>query len=402
MQPINKYLGVDFYHAAAHHYLRRHPRFFNLQKATEFNKLAFNLAESTDDIELQLLSLKTEAVIANRSRNPYWELQIAYKARRIGRFASNHSRFWQLYELAMSNFLVGNIAGAFDFSNEMEELLILSRMESSRDYLQCLYVRAQFHFQKSEYIEGRQLHVRIVNKTSPTRLPTLHAHSLASIAYLDVLTQGGVDQILANVSAARAVSATLGSSSINTMCSYVTAELSLSGGDTEAARSALAGCLSKVRGIRTDLSGLCLANLSDPKNGMYGPRDTFRWVMSYLGFTQKTKDPWGTLHALRRLGDLYTIMGDEGTALNVFHAVLEGATKLDIHLLRAECMVGIGDILNRRGESMQAKEIWAGAHPLFVRSSQMKDAAAVEKRLEQRTEPDHQFGQVNCQDGGID
>ncbi|KAF7350049.1 NB-ARC domain-containing protein [Mycena venus] len=164
--------GVDFYNAAAEHYLRRHPRFFNLQKAAEFNKLAFTLAESTDDIELQLLSLRTEAIIANRSKNPYWELQIAYKARRIGRFASNHSRLWQLYELAMSNFLVGNIAGAFDFSNEMEELLISSRMESSRDYLHCLYLRAQFHFQKSEYIEGRQLHARIVNETSSKRLPT--------------------------------------------------------------------------------------------------------------------------------------------------------------------------------------------------------------------------------------
>ncbi|KAJ7907096.1 hypothetical protein B0H13DRAFT_1879918 [Mycena leptocephala] len=292
----------------------------------------------------------------------------------------------------MASFLVGNVAGAFDFSNEMEELLISSRMESSRDYLHCLYARAQFHFQKTEYIEGRQLHARIVNKTSPTRLPTLHAHSLASIAYLDVLTQGGVDQIIANVGAARAVYATLGSSSADIMCSYVTAELALSGGDTQAA----------LRGVRTDLSGLCLASLADAKNGMHGTRDTLRWAVSYLGFTQKIKDPWGTLHALRRLGDIYTILGDEETALNVFHAALEGATKLDIHLLRAECMVGIGDILNRRGESMQAKEIWAGAHPLFVRSSQMKDAAAVEKRLEQPTELDHQIGtQVNCQGGGV-
>ncbi|KAJ7907095.1 hypothetical protein B0H13DRAFT_1879917 [Mycena leptocephala] len=42
--------SVDFYHAAANHYLRRHPRFFNIQKAAEFNKLAFTLAESTDDM----------------------------------------------------------------------------------------------------------------------------------------------------------------------------------------------------------------------------------------------------------------------------------------------------------------------------------------------------------------
>jgi hypothetical protein len=45
-------------------------------------------------------------------------------------------------------------------------------------------------------------------------------------------------------------------------------------------------------------------------------------------------------------------------------------------------MVGIADILVRRGDLMQAKEMWAAACPLFVRSSRMKDAAAVQERLQ--------------------
>jgi hypothetical protein len=105
------------------------------------------------------------------------------------------------------------------------------------------------------------------------------------------------------------------------------------------------------------------------------------------------KDPLGTSHALRCLADLYAISGEEETALNLYHAGLQGGTSMDVHRLRAECMVGIGDILIRRGNLIQAKEMWEGAHPLFVRSSRLKDVAAVEKRLEQlshtQSDPSH-------------
>ncbi|KAJ7928349.1 hypothetical protein B0H13DRAFT_2311627 [Mycena leptocephala] len=116
---------------------------------------------------------------------------------------------------------------------------------------------------------------------------------------------------------------------------------------------------------------------------MHGAVDTFRWVVSCLAFVQKKKDPLGTLHALRCLADLYTIFADEATALNLFQAALAGGTAMDVHRLRAECMVGIGEIMLRRGDPTQAREMWTAAHPLFLRSPRMKDAAAVEKRLGQ-------------------
>jgi hypothetical protein len=103
--------------------------------------------------------------------------------------------------------------------------------------------------------------------------------------------------------------------------------------------------------------------------------------MVYFAFERKTKQLPGTLTALRCLADIYTVLGDEETALNLFHMALEGATKLDIHHLRAECMTGIGDIMMRRGNPVQAEEMWTNAHPLFASSSQMKDAALIEERI---------------------
>jgi hypothetical protein len=95
--------------------------------------------------------------------------------------------------------------------------------------------------------------------------------------------------------------------------------------------------------------------------------DTFCWAVVNLAFVQIAKNPVGTLHALRRLADLHLSLEDDETALHIFHAVLEGGTKMDIHRLRAECMVGIGDIVLRRGNLIEAKEMWGvPTHSLCV------------------------------------
>jgi hypothetical protein len=126
--------------------------------------------------------------------------------------------------------------------------------------------------------------------------------------------------------------------------------------------------------------------------------------MVYLAFEQKMKDPVETVYALRRLADLYSIMDDEETALNLFHAVLEAATRMDIHRVRAECMLGIGDIMIRRGDATQAKEMWTGAHPHFLKASQIKHGAAVKKRLGQlpATEKNLSSALPVMRDGSVD
>jgi hypothetical protein len=73
---------------------------------------------------------------------------------------------------------------------------------------------------------------------------------------------------------------------------------------------------------------------------------------------------------------LYRLFDDE-TALHLFHTALGSGIKMHIHHLRAECMVGIGDNMIQRCNPMQAMEMLGAAHPLFVHSLRMKDAALV-------------------------
>ncbi|KAJ7797081.1 hypothetical protein B0H13DRAFT_1934329 [Mycena leptocephala] len=222
-------------------------------------------------------------------------------------------------------------------------------------------VRADILVGKSEYPGARQIYSKIV-KTSPRCSPRLHAYALCWIAWMDILMDGEVAGIL--------------------LCSSVAAELQLYRGDIQNARAASLECLSKSRGTQTDIADNCLAALADPASRMHETFDTFRWAVVYLAFVPQAKDPIGILQALRRLADSNMSLEDDETALHLFHTALESGTKMHIHRLRAECMVGIGEIMLRRDDSMKAMENLGAAYPLFSRSSHMKDAASVKNRQE--------------------
>jgi tetratricopeptide (TPR) repeat protein len=366
-------------------------RYLNISKAIEFNKHAFALAQRADDIDLQLQSLDTEHIIAHTCCDPYWALKVVHKARDIAGLISMGPRehVWLAYE-ARACKTSGNLPRALDLCMQAEELLISVGMMDSDRYLAALDICGNVHSLKSEYLEARQQYAQMAEKTSQTCSPGYHAHALCSIAEMDILMEGEVADIVANLNAAESVYVAFGSRRI-LLCSVVTAELKLYCGDTEDARAAFLECLSKCRSIYPDLVAGCLAALADPAYRMHGTMDSFRWAVVYLAFVQKTKHPIATLHALRCLADVHMSLEDDETALHLFHAALEGGTKIDIHRLRAECMVGIGEIMLRRGDPIEAKEMWAAAHPLFVRSSRMKDATSVKKRLEQlsHTRQDH-------------
>ncbi|KAJ7907618.1 hypothetical protein B0H13DRAFT_2501480 [Mycena leptocephala] len=373
--------AVTFHNAVAWHYLTTGHK--DLSKAIEFNQRAFALAEKAGDVDLQLQSLDTEFYTAHINQDPYRAIETAHKARDVAGFISSSPVGYPwIQREAWAQCWMGNLSRALELCTEAEQLLTSLGMEGSDWYLEILDVRADVGFRKSEYLEARQLHAQIVEKTSPTCSQWYHANSLCFIAQLDILMEGKVTDIVSNAKAAENVYVSFGSRRI-LFCSWLTAELKLQRGDIDSARADVLDCLSKSRGIYPDLPQFCLAALADPAHRMHGVMDTFRWAMISLAFVQKKKDPVGAVNALRSIADLYSIMYEEDTALNLFHAALEGGTKMDIHRLRAQCMVGIGDIMLRRGDPMQAREMWGAAQPLFIRSSRMKDAAAVEKRLQQ-------------------
>jgi hypothetical protein len=128
---------------------------------------------------------------------------------------------------------------------------------------------------------------------------------------------------------------------------------------------------------------LSLETLSDISNKLCGLEKTSHWATTYFALSRKTKDLVNTYQALKCLGDILLDQGDDETAMNVFQAVLDGSTEMDVHRRRADCMSRIGDISVRGGQPNKARDMWEAALPLFVRSSQAKDATAIERKLSQ-------------------
>jgi hypothetical protein len=278
---------------------------------------------------------------------------------------------------------MGNLSRALDLCMQAEESLMVDKMEDSAHCLEILDLRANILWLRSEYLEAHQVFAQMAQKTSPTRSLWYHAHALCGMVEMDILMEGEtVDtDILSNLNAAEAVYASENSGRI-LWCSVLAAKINLMRGDTEIARVAFLECLSKSRDHSPDIVRDCLASLADPRHKMYGPLDTFRWAVVFFASAQKANEPADRLEALRRLADVHMIMGDDETALHLFHTALKGGTSMGIYRLRAECMVGIGDIMLRCRETMQAMDIWEAAHPLFVRSSRRKDAVLVKQRLQ--------------------
>ncbi|KAJ7874636.1 hypothetical protein B0H13DRAFT_1894461 [Mycena leptocephala] len=348
--------AVHFYNALARYHL--FPNSFDFDKAKEFNETAIAFAQKADDIDLQVACLKTELYLAFSIVDPYKVMKVVDKTRSIGRLPSN-SRFWKYvwstWE-AWASCHLGYMSHALVVCMEAHSALTSMGLEGSDFYLDHLDLQADIHTQKTEYLEARRPHAEIVKKTSPTCSPWYHANSLFNMVQLDILTQRKVTDIGAHLEAAEAVYAVLGRPK-GVAFSWLSAELDLYRGDIISGRAALIVVLSRRGWTRPDILQQCLAALGDPRHRMHGTSDTFEWVV--------------------------TMFGDEEMALVLYHAGLQGGTTMDVHRLRAECMVGIGDILNRRGGLIQAKEMWEGAHPPFLRSSRVTDATAVEERLEQ-------------------
>ncbi|KAJ7820870.1 hypothetical protein B0H14DRAFT_2832882 [Mycena olivaceomarginata] len=359
---------IMFYHAASGHYLFRR----DFQQAIGFNDVALSLGKQTTDFNLILSLLQGKIKIAHYMQDPSGLLRVAKEARALARLTWNtRLEIEWLDAEASAHYYLGNLPRARALTERLHELVIDMCMEDSDYFLGVLDIRTDIHLAKTEYLEAKKFCDIGITKASPTSAPRYYAFFLVQRAFIGILTGGKENEILDDVDAAEAVYK-VHDVRILLLCSWVRAELDLEHGHL---------CTAPL-GIFPAITASCLAALGDPQNKLDDPWSTLRWAMTYFVFTRKNKRLVGTLHALRCLADVFAALDDEETALHLFHTALDGATKTDIHRLRAECMSGIGDIMDNRENVLEAKEMWEAAHPLFVRSSQTKAATAIKAQLE--------------------
>jgi hypothetical protein len=125
----------------------------------------------------------------------------------------------------------------------------------------------------------------------------------------------------------------------------------------------------------------CLGRLSDLSTEMGNVQTTLGWAGIFLVLALKSRNKLAILKALRCLGQIFVAHGDDNTALSLFTVALDGLTIMDVHHWKADCMIHIADIWERKGEILKSVCLWKVARPLFQRSSQMKDVARIDRKL---------------------
>ncbi|KAJ6600258.1 hypothetical protein DFH09DRAFT_1355610 [Mycena vulgaris] len=353
----------------------------DIKRWYEFGEHGMELATKINHPVYQMRGLQLRGVFAGRRGASDESIRHYREAQKLARLhGSVRAECENLTSEAGALCTLGNFAAAQACLAEGYKLLMKKGFEGSQVELGQLSVRSRIHQCKTEYAEARQLTERMAQMTSRHRSPYYHAWCLITLVQLDLLLGLDGPAILENFAAARELATEIRFSQVMQMCDFFQAELDLRNGHRTKAYTTL-----KILGGRTQLlssaTRLSLEKLGELSNHLCQLERTFHWATTYFALSRKTKELGGTYQALRYLGDILLAQGDEQTAMNIFHAVLDASTEMDVHRRRADCMSRIGDILVRRGELEKAKDMWEAALPLFVRSSQAKDATAIESKL---------------------
>ncbi|KAJ7829205.1 hypothetical protein B0H14DRAFT_2594246 [Mycena olivaceomarginata] len=138
--------------------------------------------------------------------------------------------------------------------------------------------------------------------------------------------------------------------------------------------------LQCFRSGRHEVKSFCLERLADMESWHVTTWD-WRWPVIYLVDSVNSKQKLALHKALLFLGDLFLVMENEDTATSLFKVALAGFTDMDVHHGRAQSMLRLGNLANRRGHISEAKDFWTAAQPLFQRSLQGDDVAKIDSRI---------------------
>jgi hypothetical protein len=165
----------------------------------------------------------------------------------------------------------------------------------------------------------------------------------------------------------------------------ILADLRLREGDISTAKNTLQDCLNLCWGKDNEVVSFCLERFAD-RDRWDSMESRSPWLVGCLALGHKSKDKSALHKALLFFGDVFISRGDNYTAHSLITVAMEGFVFMDVHRSRAQCLLRLGDLANKKGNFSEAAEHWTAARPLFKTSSQAKDVARIDARL---TELEH-------------
>ncbi|KAF7351500.1 ATPase-AAA-core domain-containing protein [Mycena sanguinolenta] len=372
-------LHASFYRVLGYFYTYRD----NLAKGVQTLEKALEVAKSARNIN-------EEARILNMLASAKWPvaeytagLALVIEARRLLQLSGNFQ------EEANSLWIEAGFHrkfGAYKYSLLLlwraRECLRLCGLSDGNLDRGILNAEADTHMLKSEYAEAKKIHVTIAQNTSPEQDMFRHAYALLGIGQIDIALGTTGNDVEHTLSSAKTMLSHMVYDAGVKECEMSIANLRLAEGDLLAAKPVFQTCLQWSWGKEAEVSSYCLQQMADIRRWKLA---NLSWCTSYLvvflAFAHKSRDKHALYLALQYLGEVFLLKGYEIDAENFFVIALEGFTSMDVHRNRADCMLRLGQIMEKRGDLEKAETLWMDARPLFERSLQEKDVAQLNMRL---------------------
>ncbi|KAJ6480898.1 hypothetical protein C8R45DRAFT_1076164 [Mycena sanguinolenta] len=236
--------------------------------------------------------------------------------------------------------------------------------------------QAEIHLLRSEYTQAQRIFSNIAGITSPVKKSQDYATACLNIAYVDIQIGGTAENIWKNLNIASEIYKSHASNVGTITCKAHEACMNL----TEHAFDLAQIKFQKSLHFNAELTSLSLERLADIK-AWPACEEQARWPVIYLSFAHKVQEKLALHKALLFLGDVFMVNEDEDTAFALYTVALEGFTHMDVHQSRAQCMLRLGDLAQKHGNTAAAIAHWKGARPLFERSSQAKNITEIDSRL---------------------
>jgi len=360
-------------------YYRNYKR--DISTAHTFCQTALSLAISTGNTKRHIQALSDLAWINLHLGDYVVAQQHAYEAQRLARVSADLFKEAQALRIeAICCSLLGDYRHGILLCNRARDVLALGNMSGSNLDHAIMTCQAEIHRFKSEYFEARYLHTQILTEASMDQDPFSHALALFNVVEIDVATCASKNSVQNDIDKVKSILNTIGDPGLLLVCDCCQADLYLRDQDMLRAQTLLCKNLRASWGNQSAYVTSCLERLGDFccwNNPDWDPS----WTILFLMHSIKSKQKLGIHKALKFLGDIFFAQDDEETAISLFTIALEGFTGMDVHCGRAECMLQLGVIFQRRGDLLKAQELWEMARPLFERSSQAIQVEHIDKEL---------------------
>ncbi|KAJ7113884.1 hypothetical protein C8R44DRAFT_740769 [Mycena epipterygia] len=370
-------LESKFYHAVGQYYLFNQG---NISKANQFFDKALVLAKSCGNKKQQATVLSGLAMILwNIGDHPAAQIH-ARRAQRLAQLSadlSNESCALSIEGMCTQD--LGDYRYSMLLFHRARKLLELCGMSHGVMNHNIMTQEAETHLLKSQYVEARSIHTEIVQDTQDTNT---QAFSLVNLAEIDIRIGAHTQDVHQNLDKAREIFTAAGGLYGLKYCDILLGQLNLRESETSIAKLRLHRCFTSVAQKYSQVALLCLESLADTSQWPASDFNwTSQWTVIYLVYA-KGKQSKRELHkALQFLGDVFLTQRDLDTANSLFTVALETFTYMDIHRSRAECMLRLGDISEKRGHLVETVEFWNEAQPLFERALQRKEITLIDTRL---------------------